>query len=668
MRKIMKFYLALTLIFALCACSNQEELPIINSATSETEDPFVIGGGSETTMLGYKFGLIDFPENCTYSGKSIEFNMYYQNGSFEVETGFLIFVNGIPQTYFINGQGESSIMHKFDLAAGERQVVHISFDPNTGKKGDVMNLQFASILEPSYITDQNENYGNNHRLLELTPSTLTFETDSNGQDFSGYSIEKNELIDYEITNRYSLTSASAADTHTLRLYDTFADVDIFSKDNGSVLLTLEDFGGVSAEYRTTIFIDNDPIKIESSYDYTDYYLKEGNYIRQKIKIAVNNSTEKHSVYAISVPIDTNSSGTICISNSSTIFPIGTVEIAPERNSAQQPESTGNTDISSDGNVKEISDHFDGTVSFCQIIGDFIYTVENYNIIVKYSSDFQKIKTVDFAEDLLFLEARTIDNGIAVFSQPQDGNGMFCTIYDSDLNALEKDVYSLMGIDAEENYISSSEIDISLDGKSIIYTGYNELDESCIYFCTIDTAANTLLYTDSELSIVNVRFTQDGNIAYTADSYASGTRREFIGIISASGQKLVQQDYDNSEYSGSSHNTVLFDERNVKEGDHSSGKIFVLSSNGESKEITLNSSDESQHAYLSPSGNDIITYRVEESCYKFSVYNNGKVHTEWSIDYPESTNAYVSCLSFANDRKIIVILSVGMQQRIYEYEF
>ena len=96
MRKIMKLYLALALVLSLCACSNKEELPII-SATSETEDPFVIGGGSETTMLSYKFGLIDFPENCTYSGESIEFDMYYQNGSFEAETGFLIFVNGIPQ-------------------------------------------------------------------------------------------------------------------------------------------------------------------------------------------------------------------------------------------------------------------------------------------------------------------------------------------------------------------------------------------------------------------------------------------------------------------------------------------------------------------------------------------------------------------------------------------
>lgn len=666
MRKIMKFCLALALVFSLCACSNKEELPII-SATSETEDPFVIGGGSETTMLSYKFGLIDFPGNCTYSGEPIEFDMYYQNGSFEAETGFLIFVNGIPQTYLINDQGESSVMHKFDLAAGERRVIHISFEPNTGKKGDVVNLQFASILEPSFIADQNENYGNNHRLLELAPAALTFEADTNGQEFSGYSIEKTELIDQDIIDRYSLTSASAADTHMLRLYDNFADADIFSADSGSVLLTLEDFGGAGAEYRTTIFIDNVPIKIENKYDHAEYYLKEGNYIRQEIKIPVDNSEDKHSVYAVSVPVDTNSSGNICISNSSTIFPIGTADIAPGISSEQPPELTGNTDISSDKNVKELSDHFSGTVSFCEMIDDNFYTVENYNSIVKYSSDFQEIKSVDFSENQLFLEARAIDNGVAVFSLTEDGNGMLCTIYDSDLNALEKDVYSLMGIDPNADYISSSEIDISNDGKSIIYAGYNESGESCIFRCATETAEKTLMYTDNELSVVNVRYTQDGNIAYTADSYASGTRREFVGIISASGRKLVQQDYDNSEYSGSSRNKVLFDERNVKAGDHSSGRIFVLSSDGESREITLNRPDESQHAYLSPSGNDIITYCEEENCCSFSVYNNGKVYAQWSIEYPESTNAYVSNVSFVKDRKMIVIVSAGMQQKIFEYE-
>ena len=83
---------------------------------------------------------------------------------------------------------------------------------------------------------------------------------------------------------------------------------------------------------------------------------------------------------------------------------------------------------------------------------------------------------------------------------------------------------------------------------------------------------------------------------------------------------------------------------------------------------MNSSDESQHAYLSPSGNDIVTYCEEENCCSFSVYNNGKVYVEWSIEYPESTNAYVSNVSFANDRRIIVVVSAGMQQKIFEYEF
>lgn len=669
MREKIKMFIAIALMFTLCACSNQEELPIIEDVTTEADNPFAIGGGSDTIMLSYKFGLVDFPEKCTYSGEPIEFDMYYQNGSFDVETGFLIFVDGIPQEYCVNDKDESSFMHKFNLEAGERRVTKISFVPNTGEKGDELNLQFASILEPSYITEQNENYGNNHRLLELTPSALAFEADSPKTDFSEYCIEKNELIDDDIINRYSLTSASAADTHTLMLYDSFGDVDIFSKDSGSILLTLEDFGGEGAQYRTTIFIDNNPVKIDNNFDYADYFIKEGNYIRQEIKIPVNNSTEKHSIYAISVPTAANSSGNICISNSSTIFPMGTEEIVPEKESDRQSVSTGNTDIPYDENGKDISEYFDGTVSFCEKIGDYIFTVENYDDIIKYSSDFQKIKSVSLNENMLFQEARAIDNGIAVLSQPKDGNGMYCTIYDSELNAFEKEIYSLIGISPDEYYISPNEIDAAPDGKSIIYTSYNEFDESCIFSCALDTAEKTVLYTDSELGIVNVRYTQSGNIAYTADSYADGSRCEFVGIISASGQKIAQQSYDNSEYSGSSYNTVLFDERNVKAGEHSSGKIYVFSSNGESKEMTLSSPDESQHAYLSPSGDNIVTYSEENGRYIITVYNkDNEVETEWNIDYSETTNTHVSYLSFIGEHEIIVIYSIGTQQRISEYEF
>ena len=60
--------------------------------------------------------------------------------------------------------------------------------------------------------------------------------------------------------------------------------------------------------------------------------------------------------------------------------------------------------------------------------------------------------------------------------------------------------------------------------------------------------------------------------------------------------------------------------------------------------------------------------MEQARCRFAVYNNGKITAEWSIEYPESTNAYVSGISFIGFDRMLVILSVGMQQNIYEYEF
>lgn len=665
MRKFLKILLIFTLAFELCACGKQEELPLIESSSNESESPFAIGGDSKTTMLGYKFGLVDFPQKCVYSGNPIEFDLYYQNGSFAVETGLLIFVDGIPQTYSVSGKNKPRVMQKFDLGAGEKQTVHVTFEPNTGKNSDVLSLQFASILNPSFIAEQGENYGNNHRLLELAPTALTFEADAKAQDFSAFSIEKSALIDDDILKRYFLTSAAAADTHTLRLYDNFSSAEIFSKHNEKVLLTLEDFGGATAQYRTTIFVDNAPIKINNSFDFTDYRLSEGNFVRQTVEISIENPAEKHSIYAVSVPVGTSSSGSICISNSSTVFPVGTAQIVPENNS-EQLSQTENSNLSFGGDAVDLSAKFGGTISFFEKIGDCIYTVENYRSIVKYTSDFRKIKSADFNENLLFLNAKALENGVAVFSQPESENGLFCTIYDSELNELKIDVYSLLEI-SRDDYISPDEIDISPSGKSVIYIGYNKSDESCIYSRRISDGEKNVLFTDDEFCFVSVRFAKNGDIAYTADSYASGSRREFAGIISA-GKKLAQQYFKNCEFSGSAQNTVLFDERNVKSGEHSSGKILSISSSGECKTIGLNSPDESQHAYLSPSGNRIITYLEQDGCCRFSVYDNEKILSERSVNYPNFSNVCVSGISFVGEREIVVIFSAGTRQKIYQYSF
>lgn len=665
MKRIISILTTFSIILSFCACGRQDELSLPAPETSENENPFVIGGGSETIMLGYKFGFVDFPEKCTYTGEPIELNMYYQNGSFDLETGFLIFVDGIPQEYSINEQDEQSYMHKFDLKAGERRVTKISFQPNTGEKGDVLNLQFASMLEPSYIAKQNEKYGNNHQLLELVPSTLTFETDSENHSLCGYDIENTALMGDEILNRYALTSASAAENHTLNLYGDFGDADVFSKELGKVTLTLEDFGGTNSQYRTTIFVDNTPVKIGENYDYLDYYLKEGYYISEQIDIPVDNSAEKHSVYAISVPTETSSSGTICISDSSTIFPMGTEEISENQTVPEQIESNTNTVISSGGN--ELTKFFEGTISFIQKIGGYIYTVEDFSRITKYSPDFEKISVKDFDEDMLFLEARALENGVAVFLQPENGTGLTCAVFDSELNAKLTDVYSLVGKDPLEDYISINEIDISPDGSTLICTCYNELGESCIYSYKIASGEKAEIYTDHELGIANVRYTPDGDIAYIADSYASGSRQEFVGIISASGEKSVQQRYSNSEYSGSSSEKVIFDERNVKDGAHSSGKVVVFE-NGQPTELALNLPDESQHAYISPSGEYILTYLMQNDSCNFTVYNNGKSIAEWSADYSKSSNVNVSYLSFIDDRSVIVAYSVGTEQQVFRYKY
>ncbi len=680
MRKIRIWCLVMAILFVLCACDSYNDLPQVNSQEGEENDPFVIGGGNsaEPVTMGYKFGLTEYPEEWVYTGEEIQFSAYYQNGSFALETGFLIFVDGIPQEYTIPENSERKYMHYFDLAASERKVIPISFTPNIGKVGDTLNLQFVSILEPSYIAEQNESYGNNHRLLELMPSTLYFETDAVSA-LNGYSIEKSGMIGNEIQERYSLPSASAAETHNVKLYDVFDDSDVFSKENGSAELTLEALGGKSAEYRVSVFVDNIPAKINGGYDYLQYRLKEGCYVSEKIDLAVDNSANKHCVYAISVPVGADTDGTIQISNSNTLFPIGTEEIITEETSEPTQPTDSKTDMLA-GNIKitgDVTRNFNGLVVFCEKIGDCIFTVEDYCRLVKYSLDYQLIESVEFAQKpdinsvegtIVYHTARALDNGIAIFTGPFTSIGR-CTVYDTDLNAKEIDIYSLLGADPDDSFINGSQIDISYDGRKITYV---PLDETGIHVYDIDSGTGSVFNSDNGISFVSVKFTPDGNIAYTAGSwsgsYSEDNDKEYIGIVSSSGEIISRQRFDNCEYAGSADNSVIFDERNVVAGMHSSGRVYKISDGGEITEIILNDPDESQHAILSPSGERLLTYiESGDNSIKFTLYKNGNSEKKWQADFDLENNAFVRTLTFLDEHNVLVVFALGTDQMICVYE-
>lgn len=100
-KRILIIILTLSTALSLSACQN-----LSISQTQGTENPFSESvGDNEEVMFAYGFGLESpkYEEKIVYTGEPIEIEYYINNNGTTMSTGMLMFVDGIPQSYSIDG-------------------------------------------------------------------------------------------------------------------------------------------------------------------------------------------------------------------------------------------------------------------------------------------------------------------------------------------------------------------------------------------------------------------------------------------------------------------------------------------------------------------------------------------------------------------------------------
>lgn len=166
-----------------CGCSiphdstidstESEESNASISASEETENPFETGedsealGGSSQEFLNVELNEADETIPFTYSGGKMEVEFQYSGYGTARNTGFLVFLDGIPQPWQMNGEGEFSYMHYVELEDNETCSFTITFTPVTGQEGDTLALNVCSVYYAQYQPDMSTTYyfGNYHKVL-----------------------------------------------------------------------------------------------------------------------------------------------------------------------------------------------------------------------------------------------------------------------------------------------------------------------------------------------------------------------------------------------------------------------------------------------------------------------------------------------------------------------
>lgn len=290
--------LTVTLIFSACTKNN-------NSNVDEA-DPFAdYNSNSESTVQNTIYidsGVVGNDNmSFEYNGNEIEFDYRY-NCSEDCEMGLQLFVNGILQEFSVNN--DEFTVYKTKCKANSDNIFHISFTPNTGKKGETVSLIFANIYNPKIIelNGSVNSFGNNHRISQPMPWGIKMNKDSSNTKFNisnsydEHKFTKEELDEFSKTLEDG-TKVSKLDN--FMKFDISKDVNIISVSNEkNVVFDL--YGNFEGTYRISLYGDFQKIDINRN-DYLDIVVKKNT--KYSVKVDTENLSNYKNIYAVAVALD-----------------------------------------------------------------------------------------------------------------------------------------------------------------------------------------------------------------------------------------------------------------------------------------------------------------------------------------------------------------------------
>lgn len=247
----------------------------------------------------YKGGEMEIPYQVTFSGKVPYF-------------GFLIYINGIPQPYYIKEEEkELAYIHQLELEEGVREFT-FAFVPVTGKEGDTLEITVGSVFYPSFMPDMEKTaaYGYYHNFLPFT-FRITYETDAlQAEDIKKEKQFMKKVTISEETTSTELLEERGYDTDQAEstcLYDMYINgklIDVSGsydfKDGEDIHITYKIYGHPNYKCTNIACINHEPVSGDAGC-LNEVIIKKG--ITTVIEMDLDSSEldDFSTFYMISVP-------------------------------------------------------------------------------------------------------------------------------------------------------------------------------------------------------------------------------------------------------------------------------------------------------------------------------------------------------------------------------
>lgn len=278
----------------LCGCSTQKK----ESANGKEEI---------VSEAGYEFELLEYSKQIEYNGTPVNIHYKLNNLYDPIDIGIMIFLDGIVQPFYTDEFSEKNYMHVYDFAKDETRTVSIYFEPQSGSFGEHL-LTVITMLNTNFrAKGPIYDFGYNHRISFIS-DTIYFK-----QDLGESKAEKKDS--YTQANiSADERAAYQREDDTNRLDDTaffhLLNQNKIIERQLSLNLTdldLKGLGGFPATYRTSLFLNHEPIKIDGKYDYIEMKIDKNQFSKSNISFDPSKLQEGDILYTISIPIDTRDS-------------------------------------------------------------------------------------------------------------------------------------------------------------------------------------------------------------------------------------------------------------------------------------------------------------------------------------------------------------------------
>lgn len=328
--KSLSIFLTLFMLLgALSAC--QTDVPEASLPATENpfiDDPFEQDNDSNMDFLGWlQHGAV----NSVLDENGLRAAYEYNGGKFELEyhvtatgsaknVGFLLFLDGIPQPYQINGEGDTSYMHTFSLEEDDKDFqFSFVFTPIAGSAGDTLKLNIFSVNNAQFQPDMktSTSYGFYHDILQSNVTLkFTTDTDYGGEKVqaavSSVSVTTKDLTTDFVNNHLNLGFIVDEQSMEDRLDDTvyefinyngetvYDNINVSNLD--TVHVTYQMVGVPGAVYRVSLLANHQPLSDGEAITW-DVTLSKGKVSVLEADIDVSSLDDFTTFYVFACPVD-----------------------------------------------------------------------------------------------------------------------------------------------------------------------------------------------------------------------------------------------------------------------------------------------------------------------------------------------------------------------------